>query len=517
MRPAGPSAGRPYFVEVQEPHVLGTDAPSKWMAKHAVLLSSLRVNPYDTDEGRLSEGIQTALAALATGSGSAAEAAADDTIADAAGAASPAAATAAGREAGGLTLQALDLSRPSDGSLLCALAGSRQLTRLDLALPISVAASAEVQAAIGSFTGLQTLGFMEIMQRRGSNSARMNIALFGGLQRQEYAEPPKAFEQVVHVLQPLTRLTRLDFNRMLSKPESLQQLPTSLVALRLADGHWMPGQSKEDSEPFLMGRWDELPVRKHGLSFSHLTALTHLVVDNLQQPDELPGSLASLTVGSCRSLVPAQSLLRLQRLKVNDVLAGADFELLQKLPSLQEVHVKALSPELRYESLSDYDKALIAAAPHFGSIPLKSLNLGSVTIRRSLCNDLGKCSALTKIWFDHVRLTAPLERFGAAVHKMTSLQEFAFEKVEFEGRQHMAKDLREAQFRPFLKGLAALPELRSVRIMECWRIGEAAAELAAATQLQFLMLYVCGVEKQTETLLRAKLPHLDEDSLVIEA
>jgi hypothetical protein len=412
-------------------------------------------------------------------------------------------------------LQALDLSRPSDGSLLCALVGSRQLTRLDLALPVSIAASAEVQAAIGSFSALQTLGFSELMQRWGSNSARMNMALFGGLHHQDDAEPPTAFEQVVHVLQPLTRLTRLDYNRMLSKPESLQQLPTSLVALRLADGHWLQGQSKEDSEPFLMGRWDELPVRKHGLSFSHLTALTHLVVDNLQQPDELPGSLLSLTVGSCRSLVPAQSLLRLQRLKVNDVLAGADFELLQKLPSLQEVHVKALSPELRYESLSDYDKALIAAAPHFGSIPLMSLNLGSVTLRRRLCD--GKCSALTKVWFDHVRLTAPLERFGAAVHKMTSLQEFAFEKVEFEGRQHRAKDLREAQFRSFLKGLAALPELRSVRIMECWRIGEAASELAAATKLQFLMLYVCGVEKHTEALLRAKLPHLDEDSLVIEA
>jgi hypothetical protein len=36
-------------------------------------------------------------------------------------------------------------------------------------------------------------------------------------------------------------------------------------------------------------------------------------------------------------------------------------------------------------------------------------------------------------------------------------------------------------------------------VVECWGIiAEAGAELAAATKLQFLMLYVCGVPKQTD-------------------
>lgn len=224
--------------------------------------------------------------------------------------------------------------------------------------------------------------------------------------------------------------------------------------------------------------------------------------------------LPALTYASGPSIVTHSltSYMWLQVLKVGTVLAGAEFRLLQELPALQEVHIDAACHEMRHTM---HDRGMKAAARHFPTFPLKSLELTSYEMRPSLCEKLGSCTGLTRLKLEHPEIGTPLEQFAAAVSKMTSLEVFVMHRPGFYGPQPKSKAAWEAADRSFLKALAGLPSLRHVRA-DCWGLFDAAAELTAATQLHSLALFDCHVPPEAESLLRAHLTQcVGEDALVI--
>jgi len=199
-------------------------------------------------------------------------------------------------------------------------------------------------------------------------------------------------------------------------------------------------------------------------------------------------------------------------LKVGTVLAGAEFRLLQELPALEEVHIDAGCHEMRHTM---HAKAMKAAARHFPTFPLKSLELTTYEVKPSLSEVIGKCTELTRLVLDYPDIGTPLEQFAAAVAKLTSLEVFIMERPQFHGPQPKSKAGWEAADRSFLKALAGLPSLRHVRA-NCWGLYGAAAELAAATQLHSLALFDCGVTPEAELLLRDRLTQCaGEDGFVI--
>lgn len=197
--------------EGEDPQLLKTAAPGRWLAKHAVLLSSLTVFTYDTDEAQLAQVVKAALGAAAAGGD--ADAAATIVLLPADVPAAATASTAAGDGAGGgsLPLQELTVHGSSDGSLLCALAGSRQLTKLCFNLNTDSASSAAVQAALASLTGLRELSFKDWDPPRSRGPPLEWDDVKG---HQARAEAPRAFEELVPQLQHLTCLTRLEYDAM---------------------------------------------------------------------------------------------------------------------------------------------------------------------------------------------------------------------------------------------------------------------------------------------------------------
>jgi len=209
-------------AQEDDPQLLKTAAPRRWMAKHAVLLSSLQVFTYGTDEGQLAQGVKAALGAAPAAAGDAAAttallpadlpAAATASTAAADGAAADEYTAAAAAAAGGtLPLQEFTVHGPSNGSLLCALAGSRQLTKLDFNLISQATSSAAVQAALASLTSLRELSFKDWDPPRSRGPPLEWDDVKG---HQARAEAPRAFEELVPQLQPLTHLTRLEYDAM---------------------------------------------------------------------------------------------------------------------------------------------------------------------------------------------------------------------------------------------------------------------------------------------------------------
>lgn len=254
---ADPAA--PELTSWPQHHALG-----RWLAQHARLCSSIEVNitastlpdppsdDYKKGIFHLAGDNQSALAvldaSLAAGIQAAAggpssvpqlrltrrQTAADvglysqDTAAAAAAAAASAAAAAAtataasssssGGEQPSLLLKAWSSKVPTNGRVLCALAGQIQLTSLQLYLADTTQKpAAGIRAALASLTNLQSL------------SLHTNPDTF--LDSYEYMRPPPVFAAVVPALQQLMCLTKVSLNWTPDREVSLQ-LPPSLVSVR---------------------------------------------------------------------------------------------------------------------------------------------------------------------------------------------------------------------------------------------------------------------------------------------
>lgn len=463
-------------VSQEDAQYLRSDAPGHWMAKHAVLLSSLEVSIRDVSEQGLAEGIKAAAAV----SGPSAAA----TSAPAATAGSTA---VAAQLQGGIPLQSLELRGPANGSLLCAVAGSKQLTKLSLQLTIVTLQKPEVQAAVASLAGLQDLTVVE----GSATSPRFKDGWFHEWDKValEAAEAPTAFEQLTPALEGLTSLTRLAYAHAVPLRQScVQPLPASLLNLQL-------GQD-----------WDSTcypcAVRKDGCDLSHLTALTHLIMADLQTADVLPESLVSLKVPKSLSLLPALKLQHLQKLDIGWIPGADEVRQLAELPMLQEVRLEAATHEY-----SAPQKALKKAAPYLGTFPLKSLNLSMFDITTPIMEGVAMCTGLTNLTLGWSTVNTALDKFAGGLAQLSSLEEVKIERPEW-GSKARCKDKKwEAGMRAICKALAGLPELRHVWLAG-WSLRKGAGEFVAATQLRTLMLDNCSVDAKLEGRLMAALePH----------
>lgn len=150
-----------------------------------------------------------------------------DTAAAAAAAAASAAAAAAtasgsssssGGEQPSLLLKAWSSKVPTNGGVLCALAGQPQLTSLQLYLADTTKKpAAGIRAALASLTNLQSLSLH-------TNLETVWLSY-------EYLTPPPVFAAVLPALQQLTHLTNMSLNWTPARRAGLQ-LPPSLVTVR---------------------------------------------------------------------------------------------------------------------------------------------------------------------------------------------------------------------------------------------------------------------------------------------
>jgi hypothetical protein len=133
----------------------------------------------------------------------------------------------------------LSLQGRSDGSVLCSLAGSQQLTKLAVGLTPEAAAAPAVTAALASLAGLWELSITECFGQPRPPMADMVPWSYQNMV-QIVAEAPKAFKQLTPALQSLTRLTRLEYSHHVPvRQAAVQPLPSSLVILQLgqSDNH----------------------------------------------------------------------------------------------------------------------------------------------------------------------------------------------------------------------------------------------------------------------------------------
>jgi hypothetical protein len=155
--------------------------------------------------------------------GTAAAAAAAAAAVSAAAAAAAATATAASSSSSGgeqpsLLLKAWSSKVPTNGGVLCALAGQSQLTSLQLYLADTTKKpAAGIRAALASLTNLQSIS--------------LHTTFYTVCFSYEYMRPPPVFAAVLPALQQLTHLTNLSLNWTPARRAGLQ-LPPSLVVVR---------------------------------------------------------------------------------------------------------------------------------------------------------------------------------------------------------------------------------------------------------------------------------------------
>jgi hypothetical protein len=464
-------------------------AQGQWLARNCRLLSELCVCLHDTDESLLAEGLLLAAAvAAAAADGTAGPAAADGT----ADGTTPSGAAAAGQlvlpvsapgAVAALPLQSLTLRGTTNGSLLLALAGSQQLTKLQMCMGLETAAAPEVQEALASLVGLQDLDFSE-----SSCRGRHQFQWFDTKATTAAAAAQSAFEQLAPALQPLTRLTRLELETIQFRGSCVQLLPPSLRSLQLGSD-------------FAAGVY-VVPARE-ALDLAHLTALTNLVIEDLQESDVLPGSLVKLRAPKCVSLQPALGLQQLQELKLESIPPGPELAQLGELcPALEAVSMVISCHEMDFTARC---KALKNAAPHLPSFPLTKLELWTVPIQSWLLEPLSQCSSLTTLHLHKPDIKVRLDLLGAALQKLESLQHLWIVRPQRSGAalKNPPSDVPMVALPPGVKaslphrallaGIARMPSLRALTTSR-FSLEEAAHELVVATQLEELSVCECYVE-----------------------
>jgi hypothetical protein len=388
-----------------------------------------------------------------------------------------------------LPLTAFASSMPSGEQVLLAMAGSTQLTRLELRLSDTEVTSVCARAALSSLTSLKELVLGQHSAERGI--ILRDVAMYCSLDALHPALPS------------LTCLTCCAFGGVPTQ-QFLDVFPVGLVELKLgwqlAQGHGSPV-------------W----------GLAHLTNVTKLQFTLLLSESVLP-PLVCLFACKLFSVQPLLPLRHLKRLSIRQP-SGMDVAVMQQLSVL--THVSYFSATCRPWRVGDsFDMSDL--------LPLKKLTLqtfpgyhGGQVDRLDCCALFGRDLAqlnhqsglvqhLTCLVLQDLRLLRFDDSLGLQLKKFPALEELRLVRVYALLPLGTASCGNECAtvWKEFVCGVSGLKSLRSFIACEV-ELGGVAAGLAAATQLTYCELVGCGVGEAAEAELRARLPQLSCSRLVV--
>lgn len=403
-----------------------------WLSKHAVLLQSLQISLWPEQE--------TAVAAAFV-------AAKQHSTALSAAAPQPAA-------PGSLPLASLKCASPTDGRLLCSLAGVH-LTELVLHLQLQDRAGASQQycAALASLAHLQRLSLAGAWCEKGF------IPVLGP------------------ALQHLTALTKLRLPRVLLDAASIQMLPTSVQDLTVC-------------------------CHNSPLQLQHLTALRTLHLEQqLHEGETLPPSLTALWLGRCEGVQPLLALPNLQWLRVDYDVEPEQLQGLAQLPQLQAL---LLSYFCCTEGKQCDQGTLACAAAHLSKVPLRQLTVlgqwGCGRLAAVVVQQLSVLTQLTSLSLQDLVLEVSPVQLAQQLQQLPVLQQLELRCLQYEGSDALQGEggahstvgahLPEAQGSESLQGVegdwaalaAAVSGMTSLRELS-W-LGMPSRRVAAAVEAQ---------------------------------
>jgi hypothetical protein len=437
---------------------------------------------------------QSAAAALLYPPTSAATTAAVTAAASSAAAAAAILGSSSSMSGQALPLTVFASSMPSAERVMLALAGLTHLTRLELRLSDKEAIRVRARAALASLTGLKELVLGQSSAEHGRRLAdvEMNRSL-----------------DALHVaLQTLPCLTYCDFGGVPAQ-RFLDVLPVGLVKLKL--GSQLP-------------QGFGAPVARQ---LAHLTNVTKLQLSCLLEGSVLPPLLCLLAceLYSVQPLLPLRHLNQLSIWQPN----GVNATIMQQLSALTQVtHFSvACSPSCgaAYASISDLPPLRKLTLITFAGYVLHQLDRRdcyylhgshiSNFSRRNCQSGLGLGKHLTCLVLQDLELQYSAG-VGSQLTELPALEELRLVRLYAQRPPGTASSSNECAtvWKDLVCGVSELKSLRSFIACEM-ELVDAAAGLAAATQLTHCELVGCGVSEAAEAELRAGLTQLSRSRLLV--
>jgi hypothetical protein len=380
----------------------------------------------------------------------------------------------------GLPVQHVEYSALSNGSLLCSLAGSQQLTYLTLKLGKLADASA-CQQALASLKGLRMLDL-------------------NGWAAVAKGADVQSLDDLAPGFIDLTQLTSLEWTGFTPLSQfSASRLPVSLLRLSYKGRGW-------PSAFGVTGRQNE----QSSLNLAHLTALTNMELGTICEGDVMPSALLELLV--CESdlqhatLEPVSSLRFLRKFTSTTIPTRAQCVHLQAVSSLREVNIG---------SGSFCSPGHAGVGPELAKLPLVSARFRDGGSKFPVPNDVlctVRCwTHIQELELFETHIDTTFVQLAEQLEHLADLRHLALFAVRAQQKLHAyalmdqatplhayalmdqaTVDVRLRDMQAFVRVVSKLPKLEYLVFRFVW-LGAAALELSPGPCLKTLRLEMCGL------------------------
>jgi hypothetical protein len=449
----------------------------RWLAKHAVLLQELSLAGSRNEAAEIEASIAGGLQAASGRSKAAPEDHVGSSAAPRRGGlgwwqrrAQPAPPALAHQQQQGadsstpsrLLLKAARFQIASCGSMLCALAGSQQLTALSMNLRqlASVHSWRQCQLGLQSLTSLQDLdlGMSHVSDVSGL------LSLAQGLQQ-------------------LTQLTKLRMRDGSITQGCLSTLPVSLREL------WWETSYESDRDVF---------------NFSHLTALSKLNLPRVLLGDVLPPGLHELAVWGCDFGKPLAGLTGLEVFSIVCIPHADVCTQLQGVAALREVRIGC---DLGLQFGTDPN----VVASELASLPLLEVRLRTNRpLSPGFVFSMRQWTKLKRLDLALVHIDGSFKDLSEQLQRLPELQQLQLDKVTAcQGEKWLYRELPVhrivSDLQAFMRCCGRMPSLYRLHLQNV-HVGRALLELVPGPKLAVIVLMGCSVDADTAAAARAKWP-----------